>query len=255
MRLATFNILHGRSLHDGLVDVDRLAAAVAGLDADVVGLQEVDRDQPRSQGADLTAVAAAAMGATEHRFVAAVAGTPGGTWSAATGEVEPGSPAYGIALLSRFPVLSWNVIRLPAPRAGLPMAFPGSRRPVWVRDEPRVAVAAVVDGPSGQLTVCTTHLSFLPGWSAWQLRRVVRSLAGTPRPLVLMGDLNMGPRQAARVAGLRAAATAPTFPAAEPRRQLDHVLVSGGLTATGPAETPRLALSDHRPLVVPCGPG
>ena len=81
-----------------------------------------------------------------------------------------------------------------------------------------------------------------------------RSLASTREPLVLMGDLNMGPGQAGQVTGLRSAATAPTFPVDGPRRQLDHVLVRGGLRATGPAETPRLPLSDHRPLVVPCGP-
>ena len=50
-------------MSDDKVDVDRLAAAVASLDADVLALQEVDRDQPRSHLADLTAVAAEAMGA------------------------------------------------------------------------------------------------------------------------------------------------------------------------------------------------
>ena len=254
MRLATFNILHGRSPDDGRVDVDRLAAAVKSLDADVLGLQEVDRDQPRSLGADLTAVAAEAMGAAEHQFVAALAGTPGGTWMAATGDEQPGSATYGIALLSRYPVVSWRVVRLPALRAAVPMWFKGSRRPVWVRDEPRVAVAAVLDGPFGEFTVCTTHLSFIPGWSALQLSRLVRSLTGTPEPLVLIGDLNMEQRQASQVSGLRAAASAPTFPVDAPRRQLDHVLVRGALRATGPAEAVRLPLSDHRALVVNCSP-
>ena len=106
MRIGTFNILHGRSLEDDRVDVERLASAVKSLDADVLGLQEVDRDQPRSMGADLTAVAADAMGAPEHQFVAALAGTPGGTWMAATGDEQPGSATYGIALLSRF--LEWR---------------------------------------------------------------------------------------------------------------------------------------------------
>ncbi|MGK5523302.1 endonuclease/exonuclease/phosphatase family protein, partial [Micromonospora sp. URMC 107] len=55
MRLATFNLLHGRSLADGLVDPDRLTAAVTALDADVLALQEVDRDQSRSGKLDLTA--------------------------------------------------------------------------------------------------------------------------------------------------------------------------------------------------------
>ena len=252
MRIATFNILHGRSLEDGRVDVDRLAEAVKTLDADVLGLQEVDRDQPRSLHADLTAVAAEAMGAVDSQFVAALSGTPGGTWMAATGEEQPGSASYGIALLSRHPVVSWRVVRLSPLRASVPLWSPQTSRPFLARDEPRVAVAAVLDTPSGQVTVCNTHLSFIPGWNSAQLRRLVRSLEGTREPLVLMGDLNMQQRQAARSSGLTPIAAAPTFPAHRPARQLDHVLVRGPVRATGPAEAVRMPLSDHRALVVPC---
>ncbi|NEK85386.1 endonuclease [Blastococcus saxobsidens] len=250
MRIASFNILHGRSLEDGRVDVDRLAAAVKTLDADVLGLQEVDRDQPRSQGADLTAVAAEAMGAVDSQFVAALAGTPGGTWMAATGDEQPGSASYGISLLSRYPVLSWRVVRLAPLRASVPLWSPDSRRPFLARDEPRVAVAAVIDGPFGQFTVCNTHLSFIPRWNTRQLRTLVRSLEGTREPLVLMGDLNMQQRAAARHSGLQPIATAATFPAPRPSRQLDHVLVRGGLRASGAAEAVQLPLSDHRALAV-----
>jgi endonuclease/exonuclease/phosphatase family metal-dependent hydrolase len=232
------------------VDVDRLAAAVRQLDADVLGLQEVDRDQPRSQGADLTAVAADAMGAVDSQFVAALAGTPGGTWMAATGTEQPGSAAYGIALLSRYPVVSWRVVRLPTLRGRGPVWFRDSRRAALVRDEPRVAVAAVVEGPHGQLTVATTHLSFVPFWNSWQLRRLVGSLTGTREPLVLLGDLNMEPAQAERVSGLRSLAAGLTFPVDGPQRQLDHLLARGPVTATGPAEAVALPLSDHRALVV-----
>src|SRR4051794_12416705 len=172
VRIATFNILHGRSMEDGHVDVDRLAVAVKTLDADILGLQEVDRDQPRSLGADLTSVAAEAMGAVDSQFVAALSGTPGGTWMAATGEEQPGSASYGIALLSRYPVISWRVVRLPALRTSVPLWSPQTHRPFVARDEPRVAVAAVLDGPSGHFTVCNTHLSFIPGWNSAQLRRL-----------------------------------------------------------------------------------
>ncbi|HLN78763.1 MAG TPA: endonuclease/exonuclease/phosphatase family protein, partial [Nocardioidaceae bacterium] len=48
MRVATFNILNGRSPADDRVDIERFATAVKSLDADVLALQEVDRNQPRS---------------------------------------------------------------------------------------------------------------------------------------------------------------------------------------------------------------
>jgi hypothetical protein len=152
MRVATFNILHGRCPEDDEVHVDRFAGAVAALDADVLALQEVDRNQVRSGNADLTAVAAEAMNARHHRFVAALSGSPGSTWLAATGHEQPDDAAYGIALLSRYPLEAWQVIRLPPVPTRVPMRFGGRLRPTWVRDEPRVAVAADVATPLGDLT-------------------------------------------------------------------------------------------------------
>jgi endonuclease/exonuclease/phosphatase family metal-dependent hydrolase len=252
MRIATFNILSGRSPEDGRVDERRFTEAIAMLDADLLGLQEVDRNQPRSQHADLTALAAEAMGAPEHRFVAALAGTPGSTWSAATGDEQPDAAAYGVAFLSRYPVLGWEVVRLPPVPARTPHLFHGRRLPEWVRDEPRVAVMAQVDTPAGPLRVVTTHLTFLPWWNGRQLRLLLRAL-GAPGhdPLVLLGDLNMGRRPAERITRMRPLVTGLTFPAASPTEQIDHVLVRGDLAATGgPVALP---MSDHRALVAEVG--
>jgi endonuclease/exonuclease/phosphatase family metal-dependent hydrolase len=253
VRLATFNILNGRSLADDRVDIDRFAAAVRSLDADILALQEVDRAQPRSHSADLTAVAAEAMGAVEHRFVAAISGTPGATWMAATGREQPGTAAYGIALLSRYPVRSFQVIRLPTVPFAFPMWLPVPRKVVVVREEPRAAVVAVVETPLGELTVVNTHLSFVPGWNRWQLRRLRRDLAGFPGPLVLMGDLNMTPPTPSALTGWPGLATALTFPAEEPDRQLDHVLLRGSLGAVTAVSAPAMTMSDHRPLIVDIG--
>lgn len=249
MRLATFNILSGRSLHDDKTDVRRFADAVRSLDADVLALQEVDRNQGRSSNTDLTAVAAEAMGAPEHRFVAALTGTPGSTWIAATGEEQPDSAAYGIALLSRHPVTSWEVVRLPPVPVRVPMWWRGSRLPSWVRDEPRVGVAASVETPEGPLTVVNTHLSFLRWWNPRQLRILLRSLAHRTGRLVLVGDLNMEPPRAHSITGMRPLVSQPTFPADAPTEQIDHVLSADDLVVTH-QEARELPMSDHRALVV-----
>lgn len=248
VRLVTFNILNGRAQDAHEVDVAVLERAVKELDPDVLALQEVDRNQPRSNRADLTAVAAEAMGAPEHRFVAALHGSPGATWTAATGEEQPDSAAYGIALLSRYPVSSWQVVRLPNAPFPTPMRFRGRLLPTMVRDEPRVAVAAHVEAPSGELTVCTTHLSFVPWWNGRQLRALVQAMAGCPRPLLVTGDLNMGPQRASAISGLAGIAAGPTFPADAPTEQLDHILADPPLEVH--AEVRRLPLSDHCALVI-----
>lgn len=250
MRVATFNILHGRSPEDDRVDIDRYAKAIQLLDADVLALQEVDRNLPRSENADLTAVAAEAMGAPEHRFVAALSGNPGATWIAATGEEQPDSAAYGIAVLSRYPVRAWEVIRLAPFPTQFPMRFKGSRLPVMVRDEPRVAVAAVVDSPYGQLTVVNTHLSFLEWWNRRQLRALMRSIPDRAGPTLLVGDLNMGPAKADKITDMQPLATAPTFPAHQPREQLDHILAAGGVPEPVHSQAHALDLSDHQALSV-----
>ena len=249
MRVATFNILNGRTPSDREVDFGVFQESIASLDADVLALQEVDRSQPRSGGVDLTALAAEAMGAVDQRFVAALSGSPGATWIAANGREHPDAAAYGIALLSRHPVSAWEVIRLPTLHTRVPMWFRDSRLPLMVRDEPRVAVAAVVETPDGVLTVANTHLSFVPWWGGRQLRALVTALSGVERPLILTGDLNMSPGRATGITGMRSMVKAPTFPVDAPREQLDHVL-SDHAWQTVKGEARRLPISDHRALVV-----
>lgn len=255
MRIATFNILSGRSPTDDRVDEERYRRAIAALDADLLGLQEVDRNQPRSQHADLTAIAAEAMNARDHLFVAALAGTPDATWAAATGDEQPDSAAYGVAFLSRFPVHGWRVIRLPAAPVPVPHRFHGRLLPDWVRDEPRVAVVADVDTPIGRIDVVTTHLSFLRPWNRHQLRRLMADLEPRVRPLVLMGDLNLGPSPATRITRLTPLASGTTFPVDSPREQLDHILASDRLLEAADAAGASgavlpLPMSDHCALLV-----
>jgi endonuclease/exonuclease/phosphatase family metal-dependent hydrolase len=246
VRVVTCNVWSGRGA-DGRVDSARLGRVLAGLDADVLALQEVDRGQDRSGGTDVAAVVAAACGPVQHRFVPALLGTPDGRWSVPRDGVDPGGLAYGVALVSRYPVTGWRVLPLPPLAGRVPYRWPGARWPSTVRDEPRVAVRATVGTPLGPVTVVTTHLSFLPGSRTRQLRLLARAL---PRegPLVLLGDLNLGLRPAERLTGLVATAVGPTIPADAPVQQVDHLL-RRGLPAPASAAAVRTEVSDHLALV------
>lgn len=278
VRLGTFNVMHGRSARDGEVDLERFRAAVAELDCDVLAAQEVDLDQPRSGGADLCALAADALGipADGRRFAATVYGTPGFAWRPADGPRPPGEPAYGIALLSRFPVVDWRVLPLGRAPVRSPIAVPGPDgwpRLILLPDEPRLAIVARLRTPGGPLTVASTHLSFVPGWNAAQLRRLTRTLAaGVTRgagddrgagdehgagdereageAVVILGDLNLpGPLPRA-LTGWRRLAARPTYPAHAPRVQFDHVLGRGNLQPVVAVRAEQTAISDHRALLV-----
>jgi endonuclease/exonuclease/phosphatase family metal-dependent hydrolase len=226
VRLATFNIQHGRK-PGGRVDVDLVGGVVAGLRADVVGLQEVDDGVARSGRLDTAAVAAGAAGA---------AGAFGQSLTL------PDGGRYGNAVLVRGAVDDVEVVVLP-PRPPGPGPGRGERRTALL------ATAACDAGPVLSVAVC--HLGLGPGEAPAQLAVALRALAARPAPRVLLGDLNLPPRVVRPIveaAGFTLADGAPTFPAGFPVRRIDHVALDGlEVVATTVVPTP---VSDHRPLVV-----
>ncbi|MEU6275161.1 endonuclease/exonuclease/phosphatase family protein [Streptomyces populi] len=299
VRFATFNVLHGRTLVEGRPVSVRdaggpeapLVRAVASLDADVVALQEVDRLQERSGGVDQASAAAVGSGARYWRYASAFHGTakadggwipapsePGlrvyGPREAGTGEGGSGEgvPSHGVALLSRLPVRHWRARRLAPAPVPMPLRTPGRRGLTLSGDQPRAALAAVLEGNRGPFTVVALHLSFVPGWNVRQLLAVRAWIADLPGPRVLLGDFNLpgalprtvlgpaGPSAGRRERpggtppsprGWRDTARTPTYPAHRPVVQLDHVLASGiGAGAATGAHAPATPVSDHRPLVV-----
>jgi endonuclease/exonuclease/phosphatase family metal-dependent hydrolase len=254
LRLGSFNLLSGRSLSDGSIVRQRLVDAVTELDADILAVQEVDRLQPRSGGLDQAACIAETMGAVSSRFVATVEGTPGEPgWTAADwapAVPRPELPGYGVALISRLPVVEWHVLPLRPARGRFPLVIPTSPpRFLWLPDEPRAAVAAVLEHP--RMTIACTHLSFSPTANVRQLLSVRRWLSNLPSPRVLMGDLNLPGAAVRRITGWTPLVSAPTFPSPAPRIQLDHVLAAelpNGSRACGRVR--RMPISDHRAVLV-----
>ena len=230
MRVASWNLLHGVDVRTGRVDLGAVVDGIAALDADVVAVQEVDRELSRSGGVDQLAVLADKLG-WHGVFAPALLGEPVRSWDALPDRSpDPGGPAYGIGLLSRHPL--HDVRRLALPGGADRRRRTGSievlerRPPGWDR-EPRIVLRARLAHPDGELVVAATHLSYVAWRAVRQLRRALVWTA-SDGPALLMGDLNL-PRRA-----LHAALTgsgwvagdpgAPTFPAWRPRMQLDHVL-------------------------------
>ena len=250
MRVATVNLCHGLSWRSGRIDLAAHADAIAALDADVVGLQEVDRGLRRSGGRDQVADLAATLG-MHGVFVPALLGDPERHWTTVSG-ADPGSGAYGVGLLTRTPVAGVE-------RAALPGGGPGRRRgtatpgnPGWDR-EPRAALLAeLLPFPTAPpLAVAVTHLSYLPWRGMRQLRGLCATLDRRGRgAAVLLGDLNLPPRlvRLAATGGWVVTDASATYPADDPRMQLDHVL-HRAVSATDARVTDR-DVSDHRCLVV-----
>lgn len=259
---------------DGVVDLLRAADELQqDGPLDILALQEVDRHQPRSARADQAGALAEHIGARWWRFVPSVRGTPGiaaegASWVPATeaddrpegdgdqDAVTDEGPRYGVALLSRWPVRAWRVRRFPPAPVSLPLMAPTAGRPRAVRvpDEPRSAVAAVVEGPHCDITIATAHLTFVPGYNTRQLADLRAFLAGMPRPLILLGDFNLPGGIPNLVTGWQQVARVPTYPVAKPRVQFDHILADGWspeklAEARSTARAVPLPVSDHCALL------
>jgi endonuclease/exonuclease/phosphatase family metal-dependent hydrolase len=245
LRVASWNVrsCRTRDPDPDRVDLDGTAAMLRSIDADLVALQEIDREQERSGGVDQARALGEALG-MRWWFCPALLGPASGPqrWRRAEPGEDPGGPAYGVALLSRLEAESVTAVALPHPEG---------------RGEPRVALIARIGGDGVPLTVATTHLSFLPRSGIVQLRWLQGQLEAERAPRLLLGDLNLWLPLVRLVSRrgwtpLARGHTFPNSPPASPRRsvQIDHVLAGGGdrlrvrhtRVAAGP-------ISDHRALV------
>lgn len=232
-----YNIRAGRDV-GGTENLARVAELVRSTGADLVLLQEVDRNTQRSGPTDQPATLARHTG-----------------YSVAFGRtIRFQGGDYGIGLLSRWPILRDTLIPLPV------TAAPG--RTAEGREQ-RGVLHAVVDAPGGPLAVLTTHLDHT-GDDTWRLQeiatvlRAARTAAEQGMPLLIGGDLNARPESPVhdelRGAGLRDAwegcgtGDAMTFPAHAPDRRIDYLYVSGDARCLGAQVLPSQA-SDHRPLL------
>jgi len=205
MRLLTYNV-HSGVGSDGRYDPERIARVAAATGADVVALQEVEANEKmatcrcwsREHADNQPQMVATACGLPHVRFFATLRASLCATdgrgevlqWEGADSATAGG---YGNALISRYPVLDYRELRYsPAPARGARVDMHGA-------EQPRGAMACLLDAPEGRVWVVNTHSSH-KSWAA-EHRRQARQCAAWAEQLaeevgsccVLCGDLNAPP--------------------------------------------------------------
>lgn len=212
-RVATFNIRHGKG-SDGVVDLDRVARAMAETGADLIALQEVDRGLDRTEMVDQAQVIGELTGLPVHfRSV-----------------LKRGRGRYGLALAGEgLSDLTYTEL----PRTG--------------DEQARGVMGASWRG----LAVLATHLATQADIRSRQTSALAGMARRAGRPVVVLGDLNQDLRD---LTALRAAGLGPgpgkhaTFVHLWRRRQIDYVLAGNGVEVVR-SWTVSTDASDHLPLV------
>jgi endonuclease/exonuclease/phosphatase family metal-dependent hydrolase len=228
--IATYNV-HRCVGSDGRHDAARVAAVLREIDADVVGLQEVDA-HPHVEGA-----------LDQVDYLAGATGRAG-----IAGPVLRSHAAhFGNALLTRHPVQTVRAIDLSI----------GGR-------EPRGALDVILDVKGVPWRVVVTHLGLSGAERRRQAARLLDVLDDPPADAagtILLGDLNewLGPaRMLRRLGRAFGGARVRSFPARMPILALDRVLVrpphAVSLLRAHSSPLARRA-SDHLPVVAVVVPG
>ncbi|MCC5877412.1 MAG: endonuclease/exonuclease/phosphatase family protein [Candidatus Sumerlaeia bacterium] len=224
--------------------LDQIVEWFQDQDADIILLQEVDRDTRRADNMDQLEYMAEKMG-FHGVFAPAIPLPPDGQ--------------YGVAILSRWPIKDFNVI---------PLYQPDYERtnpdyPAWYSEQ-RVLLVTEMETPHGSLHALTTHLGLTEAQRKIQIEEIATVLDGLPgrEPVIFGGDINALP-EAPEVRPLRArlndaylASPEPipmeerlTFHARNPNRCIDYIFVTPNLVEVQSVEVPRIQLSDHRPVM------
>lgn len=225
LRVLAYNIRHGAGIDDS-VDLRRAAAVINRLRPDLVALQEIDSATTRTAGIDQ----AQRLGTLTN--MNAVFG----------GFMEYREGQYGMALLSRYPIVEFTNHRLPD---GL---------------EPRTALAIAVQPPDflGSIVMVGIHLYATEAERLAQAERLIDIFADDPRPVVLVGDFNSQPESPVIDLLSRRWSIPPksgnrlTFPSDQPAREIDYVMLrpAARFEVLEYRVIDEPVASDHRPVLL-----
>ena len=236
LRVMTYNIRSGNGNLAGT------ATAIRESAPDLVALQEVDVHWAERSGFVDQATVLGQQLQMQVRFAR--------IYQFAGAQAQDPPREFGVALLSRFPILDWSnhiITRLSTQEPNpVPAPLPGF-------------LEAKVDVRGVTVRVFNTHLDYRadPRMREQQVKEMLAYIGEPSAPTMLFGDLN-APPEASEVQPLlerlhdawpASAGAGLTDPADEPRKRIDYVLVSRHFRVRS-AAVPATLASDHRPAVI-----
>jgi len=238
IRVVTYNI-HSCVDQNRKVNCGKFTGIIEALQADIIALQEVDARNIEGESRNQAAVLAHKLQMNYIFFPAE----------------NTGLRAFGLAVLSRFPIAESHGGLLPQLYARL-------------KPRKRAALRATLQSPAGPLHIINAHLSLFK----LERRRQLKTLLGrdwlasvpTGEPVIFCGDLNAGPlsgtyRKLSRhltdvqkaIKVTEGAAAHATFHSRSPLFRIDHIFVSPHFRTVSveAIKTPDTqTASDHLPL-------
>lgn len=227
LRVMTYNIQHGAGT-DQKLNLDRIAEVIRREEPDLVGLQEVDRGVERTARVDEVAELARST-RMEYAFA---------------NNLRYQGGRYGVAVLSRFPILA------------LDHRLYDNRREARRRGFIRVEVS--VGGRT--LSFATTHLDYqYADGRLFETEQLLKALEPIKSPLIVVGDFNDAPSGSSYKLmrtrfedawSMSGESGGLSYPADKPVKRIDFIFYRGAedLTVKRAWVVDTLA-SDHRPVL------
>ncbi|MEC3879287.1 endonuclease/exonuclease/phosphatase family protein [Parapedobacter sp. 10938] len=233
IRIMTYNVHHCAPYvpgEDTQPDVDGIAAVIMSAGNDIVLLQELDEKTDRSNDVDQLRALSIGTGLKHYAF--------GKT-------IDYGGGAYGVGILSRFPLENSKLVLLPHE------AVEGRRS-----EQRGVLIADVKLSEERTITVASTHLGLSEADRLLQVKAINNELANAPHPVIIGGDFNAKPGSAP-LQLLQSAGYEPTctdclsIPSTQPTRQIDFLFTKGHVDFSVVESNAIVGTtaSDHLPVV------
>lgn len=225
MKLMTFNTQHCLNFIEQKIDFEIMAAAIKQCGADIVGLNEMrDKGEDADYEAQ-TANLARLTGLENHYFAKAI-------------DVRGANP-YGNALLSKYPIINAETIKIPDPDPKTGTGYYESRCLLKAKLE-------------GGITVLVAHFGLNGDEQENAVSTVLENLAD--EKCILMGDFNTTPDNTVlepirkRMTDVAEFFDAPmlSWPSDTPEMKIDYIFVSKDIEVVS-ADIPEIVASDHRP--------